>query len=344
LFELHTQPDISPLEIKTTQLAQQLNHRAQIPPPTEAARYLIEVPYIGFIGRKGRGKSTSLVLAEREPSQQAEKIAALRKTLETTLQRGYTASTIFGLRGEGSAASAFSGVLCLMPCHWAAYAATAAKILPILGYAALQNEPSCCNPQTTGQHLFSLAVDTVFYSTLGLLTLGAGRRVLRRSQTKAATATLQHNDETRIVLDDSVTTTTPSFYSAIEKAGTQTGLPEMISERTNTEYVRPHSGAFGKLITPIHRGFRKTALSLADKNYKKLSREISRAYAELAHLTHDLSHEAATEEQGILTNISRHYAAAASHALSSFSTTGLAKKTLHFIKGFAHNECVYRVS
>lgn len=345
MTDLDTQPEISPLEIKTTQLEPKLNHQARLLSRMDVSQYLVEVPYIGFMNSKGNGGKINIVLSEQEPAAQAQKISALRETLETTIQRGYTASTLFGLRGEGSAASAFSGVLCFMPCHWAAYAATAAKIAPFLGYAALKQQPSCCNPETTGDYMLSLGVDAVFWSAIGLLSLGSGRRLLRRRATKEAATALRDNyffEEGRPVLGQAVTTSTPAFYSDIARSGTATGLPQLISELSAKEYVRPGRNFGGKVTTPLRRGIRKAALSIADGDYKLLKRDASNAYSELAILTRKISDDSYSEEQSILRQISRHYASEAAHSRSSFTPGGLAAKTLNFIKGFAHNNCVYR--
>jgi hypothetical protein len=345
LPELNTQPDISPLEIKTNQLEPRLNHQAIILPRNEVLQYLVEIPYLGFASSKGRGNKINIVLSEQEPEAQAQKISALSETLESTIKRGYTASTLFGLRGEGSAASAFSGVLCFMPCHWAAYAATAAKLAPFLGYAALKQQPSCCNPETTGDYMLSLAVDAVFWSTIGLLALGSGRRIFRRSATKEAAIALRDNyffEEGRPVLGESIATSTPAFYSEIDRIGTAAGLSQMISELSSKEYVRPGGNFGGKITTPVRRGLKKAALSIADNDYKLLKRDVSNAYSELAVLTRRISDDSYPEEQSILRQISRHYASEAAHRRSSFTPNGLAAKTLNFIKGFAHNNCVYR--
>jgi hypothetical protein len=345
LLELNTQLDISPLEIKINQPEPKLNHQASILPRNEVLQYLVEIPYLGFVNSKGSGKNINIVLAERDPAEQAQKISALRETLESTIKRGYIASTLFGLRGEGSAASAFSGVLCFMPCHWAAYAATAAKLAPFLGYAALKQQPSCCNPETTGDYMLSLAVDAVFWSTIGLLALGSGRRVLRRRATKEAAASLRDNyffEEGRPVLGGSITTATPAFYADIMRAGKEAGLQAMISELNSKEYVRPGNDFCGKITTPLRRGFKKAAMALADDDYKYLKKDVSQAYADLSALTRKLSGESNPGERQVLQQISRHYASEAAFNRNSFTPAGLAAKTLNFIKGFAHNNCLYR--
>ncbi|MEM3154578.1 MAG: hypothetical protein QW165_03385 [Candidatus Woesearchaeota archaeon] len=345
MTEISTQSEIHPVEIKTKQLEAKLNQLAYLPQRKEVSQYLIEIPYLGFASSRGSGKNISILLSEQEPAGQAQKILALKQTLEATVQRGYIVSTLLGLRGEGSAASAFSGVLCFMPCHWAAYAATAAKILPIFGYAALQNQPSCCNPQTSGEYLFSLTADAVFWSTIGILALGAGRRVLRRNAAKEAAVALRDNylfENGRPTLGEKITTVTPEFYSEILHAGKAAGLQQMISELATEEYVRAGDSFSSKLSTPLRRGLRKAALSLTNHNYKQLRRNISHAYTRLALLTSKISDETDAEERRITRQISRHYESEAAHSRNSFTPTGLAIKTFNFIKGFGNNNCLYR--
>jgi hypothetical protein len=301
------------------------------------------IPYVGFLAIRNRKKPGINFLAPQGDNIELINLFTdIGQCVRNSSKRGYAASAILGLPGEGSAAAAMSGVLCLMPCHWAAYAAAIAKFTPLATYFA--GKPSCCHaePTITGQ-IVSYGLDTAFYGTLALLALGAGRRILRKEKTNAILNAL---DE---CADDIVQGATSNLsiveepgYQLIHDAARAEGLEELLAERAKRNYERPASSILGKALQPIKSGIRRAGRMIADPQYCENGKAICHAYRTLAMITDKLAQEREETTRRVLEIIAQGYQRESHSYLNSFNPKNLGVKLAGYVKGFTENNNWYR--
>jgi hypothetical protein len=300
-------------------------------------------PYIGFLAvRNGNNPGINFLAPPCDDIELMNLFTDLGQCVRNSSRRGYFASAIMGLPGEGSAAAAMSGVLCLMPCHWAAYAAAIAKFTPLAAY--FSGKPGCCHAEPTiaGQ-IASYGLDSAFYGTLALLALGAGRRVLRKWKTGAI---LNSIDE---CADDIVRGAASSLsiveepgYQLIHDAARAEGLEELLAERAKRNYERPAQSILGKALQPVKSGIRRAGRMIADPQYRENGKAICHAYRTLAMTTGKLSQEREETTRRVLEIIAQGYQRESHSYLNSFNPKNLGVKLAGYVKGFTENHNWYR--
>jgi hypothetical protein len=300
-------------------------------------------PYIGFLAvRNGNKPGINFLAPQGDDIELINLFTDVGQCVRNSSKRGYVASAILGLPGEGSAAAAMSGVLCLMPCHWAAYAAAIAKFTPLATYFA--GKTGCCRaePTITGQ-MVSYGLDAVFYGTIALLAVGAGRRILRKRKTNALLNAIDDcaNDLAEGETQKLCVVEEPG-YQLIHDAARAEGLEELLAEREKRNYERPAQSILGKALQPIKSGIRRAERMIADPQYRENGKAICHAYRTLAMTTGKLAQEREETARRVLEIIAQGYQRESHSYLNSFNPKNLGVKLAGYAKGLTENHNWYR--
>jgi hypothetical protein len=319
------------------------NIRREKTADTSKGHIIAYVPYIGFLAaRNGNKPGVNFIAPQGDDIETINLFSDIAQSVRNSSKRGYLASAIRGLPGESSAAAAMGGVLCLMPCHWAAYAAAIAKFTPLATYFA--GKPSCCHaePTITGQ-IVSYGLDTAFYGTLALLALGAGRRILRKGKTNSILNALDEcADDIVQGAASNLSIVEEPGYQLIHDAARAEGLEELLAERAKRDYERPASSILGKALQPIKSGIRRAGKMASDPQYRENGKAICHAYRTLAMTTGKLAQEREETTRRVLEIIAQGYRRESHSYLNSFNPKNLGVKLAGYVRGFTKNHNWYR--
>lgn len=306
----------------------------------KAPTRIIEVPFVGYALRAGsKDEPLELICANPAHLETVKTAANVHAGLERVVERGYVASVIFGLAGENSKAAALGAGLCLMPCHWAAYAAAIAKFTPLATYFAAKL--SCCHPQPDVlQKALSIALDVFFYGSIALLGAGTVRRILRKREAGQVHSSIEGAlDYGSGVPDLIARVSSPEFYGAIIQKGVADGIPDAQKKRAEAEFLRPAESLAGKAIRPFYQAGRRMVLTATDESYQKAGCALEEGFANLSRECTQLSADASQNERAVLNLMSREYARQSAAAASSLSFSGIARKFSSYVQGFGDNTC-----
>jgi hypothetical protein len=302
------------------------------------------VPYLGFVSIRGGNESgLNFLVPPGDDIDQVNRLSDLSQIVRTASKRGYLGAIVLGPNGENSAAAAMSGALCLMPCHWAAYAAAIAKFTPLATYFA---HPCCCAVQkpSVGEQLTGLGLDAIFYGTIAGLAFGAVRRVFRKKKSNALRASIDDCiDEMERASDGSeFCVVEEPEYGRIEETANSHGLSNLLLERVRHEYSRPPSGLIGKAFNPIIAGLKRAGRAVGSRQYQALGRDISNAYGALARSTRELAQNREGGIKSVFEIVARGYERESIAYKNSFNPKSLCLKLIDYFNGFSENNNWYR--